>query len=228
MEFLRAVIKAIKKLIIWFFILSVGLVIFYRFVPPPITVLMLIRLKDQAMEDKPLKLKKTWKSLNEISKHMPQAVIAAEDQQFMYHFGMDIEAVEKAYKDNTKGKRLRGGSTITQQTAKNVFLWPGRNYVRKALELYFSFLIEIFWGKERIMEVYLNVIEMGPGIYGTEAAAETYYKKPAASLTKAESALIAATLPNPLRWSPGNPTSYIYGRQSWILRNMNNLEQVEF
>ena len=135
-----------------------------------------------------------------------------------------MEAKKKAWEGNKKGKRIKGASTITQQTVKNVFLWPGRNYVRKGLEAYFTVLVEFLWPKERIMEVYLNVIEMGPGIYGIEAAAQTFYGKPAKKLTRGEAAMIAAVLPNPIRWSPRRPTNYISGRQGWILRQMNNLE----
>ena len=134
--------------------------------------------------------------------------------------------MEKAWENNKKGKRVKGASTISQQTAKNVFLWPGRTMLRKGLEAYFTFLIELIWSKERIMEVYLNVIEMGEGIYGIQAASQTYFKKPAEKLSRNEAALIAAVLPNPRRWSPARPTPYIQGRQSWILRQMNNLPPV--
>jgi monofunctional biosynthetic peptidoglycan transglycosylase len=129
--------------------------------------------------------------------------------------------------DYKTGKRLRGGSTISNQTAKNVFLWPGRNFVRKGLEAYFTVLIELFWSKERILEVYLNVIEMGDGLYGAEAAAQRYFKKPASELTRQEAALIAAILPNPIRWRADHPTAYIKKRQDWILRNMNNLGELK-
>lgn len=164
--------------------------------------------------------------MNHISKNMPQAVVAAEDQKFMDHNGFDWEAMKKAWENNKKGKRIKGASTISQQTAKNVFLWPGRNLIRKGLEAYFTFLIETIWSKERIMEVYLNVIEMGEGVYGIEAAAQTNFKKSAAKLNRNESALIAAVLPNPRRWSPARPTPYIQGRQVWILRQMNNINPV--
>jgi monofunctional biosynthetic peptidoglycan transglycosylase len=190
---------------------------------------MAIRLVEQIFDEKKeVRFKKDWVSIDKISRHMPQAVVAAEDQKFLDHFGFDIEAMEKAWEGNKKGKRIKGASTITQQTAKNVFLWPGRNFIRKGLEAYFTLLMEILWSKERIMEVYLNVIEMGEGIYGIEAAAQAYYKKPAAKLNRQESAMIAAVLPNPRRWRPTRPTPYIYGRQSWILRQMNNINPVGF
>ncbi len=175
-----------------------------------------------------MKLEKTWVPIGEISKHMVQAVVASEDQKFLEHSGFDLEAIEEALKENESGKRLRGGSTISNQTAKNVFLWPGRNYLRKGLEAYFTVLIELIWSKERIMEVYLNVIEVGDGVYGVEAAAQKYYNKPAAQLNRNEAAMIAAILPNPQLWSPARPTAYNYKRQSWILRNMNNLKPVGF
>lgn len=212
----------------WFFILSIGFTVLYRFLPVPITPLMVIRLWEQAFDkEKEMRLKKDWVSISKISKNVPQAVIAAEDQKFMEHNGFDIEAMKKAWENNQKGKRVKGGSTITQQTAKNVFLSPSRNLIRKGLEAYFTFLMELIWSKERIMEVYLNVIEMGEGIYGIEAAAQTYFKKPASKLSRQEAALIAAVLPNPRRWSPARPTAYISGRQAWILRQMNNLKAVE-
>ncbi len=228
MKIFRFLFRLVFKIIIWFFILSIGFTVLYRFLPVPITPLMVIRLWEQAFDEKKeMRLYKDWVSISKISKNVPQAVIAAEDQKFMDHNGFDLEAMKTAWENNQKGKRVKGGSTITQQTAKNVFLSPARNLIRKGLEAYFTFLIELIWSKERIMEVYLNVIEMGEGIYGIEAAAQTYFKKPAAKLSKREAALIAAVLPNPRRWSPARPTAYISGRQAWILRQMNNLEQVE-
>ena len=228
MKVFRFLFRLVFKIIIWFFILSIGFTVLYRFLPVPVTPLMVIRLWEQAFDKKKeMRLKKDWVSISKISKNVPQAVMAAEDQKFMDHNGFDLEAMKTAWENNQKGKRVKGGSTITQQTAKNVFLSPSRNLIRKGLEAYFTFLIELIWSKERIMEVYLNVIEMGEGIYGIEAAAQTYFNKSAAKLSKREAALIAAVLPNPRRWSPAKPTAYISGRQAWILRQMNNLEQVE-
>ncbi|SDY40843.1 MULTISPECIES: monofunctional biosynthetic peptidoglycan transglycosylase [Rhodonellum] len=229
MTIFRKSIRILGKIILWFFIITIGLTIIYRFLPVPVTPLMAIRWVEQVFDkEKEVRFKKDWVSIDKISRHMPQAVVAAEDQKFLDHFGFDREAMEKAWEGNKKGKRIKGASTITQQTAKNVFLWPGRNLIRKGLEAYFTILIEVLWSKERIMEVYLNVIEMGEGIYGIEAAAQTYYKKPAAKLSRQEAAMIAAVLPNPRRWSPARPTPYIYGRQSWILRQMNNINPVGF
>ncbi|AMQ55147.1 monofunctional biosynthetic peptidoglycan transglycosylase [Algoriphagus sanaruensis] len=229
MKIIRWIGKLIFKITLWFLGLSIGLVILYRFVPVPITPLMVIRLVEQGLDpEKELRLYKDWEPITNISKHAAQAVVAAEDQKFLDHRGFDFEAMEKAWEGNKKGKRIKGASTITQQTVKNVFLWPDRSYVRKALEAYFTVLVEVIWSKERIMEVYLNVIEMGDGIYGIEAAAQTYFKRPASKLSRSQAAVIAAVLPNPRRWNPARPTGYIKGRQSWILRQMNNLEPVGF
>jgi monofunctional biosynthetic peptidoglycan transglycosylase len=189
---------------------------------------MLIRLVGQASEGDELKMQKDWEKLNQISPYMVQAVVASEDNNFEKHFGVDFEAIQKARKLNKKGKALRGASTISQQTAKNVFLWPDRSWVRKGLEVYFTGLIEIFWGKKRIMEVYLNVIEMGDGIYGIEAASKYYFHKPASDLNRSEAALIAAILPNPRIYSAKNPSGYIQRKQQRILRAMNHIDKVSF
>jgi len=157
---------------------------------------------------------------------MPRAVIASEDQKFEEHLGFDFEAIKKAnrYNERHKGKKVKGASTISQQTAKNVFLWPARSWVRKGFEVYFTFLIEVCWSKERIMEVYLNVIETGNGIYGVPAAARYYFHKPAAALSMKEAALIAAVLPNPRKWSPSRPTPYIQRKASRITRFMQGVD----
>lgn len=188
-----------------------------------VTPLMITRLFEQAFNEKrDMRLSKKWKPLSEISASMPLAVKASEDQKFEEHFGFDLEAIEKAQKYNAKhkGRRLKGASTISQQTAKNVFLWQGRSWFRKGMEVYFTFLIELFWPKERIMEMYLNVIEMGDGIYGVEAASQEYFKKPASKLNNSEAALIAACLPNPRKWNPAKPTRYIQRKKTWILKHM--------
>ena len=210
----------IKKVVLYFFIFSIGITIIYRFVPPPLTFLMLQRVLEQKFDGKEMKLQKDWVPIEEISTFMQRAVIASEDQHFISHWGFDLEAIEKAYNSNKKSKRIKGGSTITQQTAKNVFLWPARSYIRKALEAYFTILIELFWSKERILEVYLNSIEMGDGVYGIEAASQHYFNKPAKDLSKRESAAIAAILPNPRKWSASKPNAYIQKRQFRILKKM--------
>ena len=204
------------------------LTLIYRFVPPPFTYLMLQRLVEQKIDGESFKLKKEWVDIEHISPYLVRAVIASEDQHFNEHWGFDLEALQKAYQHNQKSKKVKGGSTISQQVAKNVFLWPGRSYVRKGLEAYFTILIEITWSKKRIMEIYLNEIEMGNGIYGAEAAAEHYFHKPAKSLSKRESALIAAVLPNPIKWSPANPNAYIQKREYRILRAMRYVGKPEY
>lgn len=220
----KRVLRFVGKLTMWFVIITVGWVIIYRFVPPPVTYLMTKRLYEQFRDDKPLKLKKQWRSLNEISAHLPSAAIAAEDQRFLAHNGFDWEAIQRAYRQNQQGNRMRGGSTISQQTAKNVFLWPGRSWVRKGFEAYFTVLIEIFWGKKRIMEVYLNVAEMGIGVYGAEAAAWYYFDKPASDLTRYEAALIATILPNPTQYPVRNPGPYVSRRARQVMRYMRPVE----
>lgn len=212
--------RFLRKLMLYFLISSFILTLIYRFVPPPFTYLMLQRLVEQKIDGESLKLKKNWVDIEHISPYLVRAVIASEDQHFNEHWGFDLEALQKAYKHNQKSKKVKGGSTISQQVAKNVFLWPGRSYIRKGLEAYFTILIEITWSKKRIMEIYLNEIEMGNGIYGAEAAAQQYFHKPAKSLSKRESALIAAVLPNPIKWSPAKPNAYIQRREYRILRAM--------
>jgi monofunctional biosynthetic peptidoglycan transglycosylase len=227
---LKRIWRILLKIVLWYFILSIATVIIYRFVPPPFTPLMIIRLFEQKSEGKDLKLKKDWVALNEISASLPLAVITSEDQKFEDHYGFDIEAIEKAQKFNErhKGKRVKGASTISQQTAKNVFLTQSRSWLRKGFEVYFTFLIEVCWSKERIMEMYLNEIEMGDGIYGAEAAAQNYFHKPARKLSNAEAALIAACLPNPRKWSPARPTPYILRKKDWILRHMRSIDVKDF
>jgi monofunctional biosynthetic peptidoglycan transglycosylase len=227
---IKKISRIVLKVFLWFIGLSVITTLIYRFVPPPVTPLMLIRLVDQMVSGDELRLKKDWESLDNISPKLSQAVIAAEDQKFAEHHGFDFEAIEKAMKNNERKRKkvIKGGSTISQQTAKNVFLWPGRSWVRKGFEAYFTVLIELLWSKERIMEMYLNEIEMGNGIYGAEAASQFYFKKPASKLSASQAALIAACLPNPRRWTPVKPNGYIQRKQGWILRNMNNLGRVEY
>ena len=225
---LKKIYRFLRKLMLYFFIGSVALTIIYRFVPPPFTYLMIQRLVEQKMDGEDLKLRKDWVSIDKMSPYLVRAVIASEDQHFNEHWGFDIEALQKAYQHNQKSKKVKGGSTISQQVAKNVFLWPGRSYFRKGLEAYFTILLEITWSKKRIMEIYLNEIEMGNGIYGAEAAAKKYFRKPAKDLSKRESALIAAVLPNPIRWTPANPNAYIQRRQYRILRAMRYVGKPEY
>jgi len=213
--------------VFFFFISTIFVTIVYRFVRPPVTPLQLIRVAEQISEGEKISMKRDWVKLKDISPNMPRAVIASEDNNFQKHHGIDFEAIKKARELNKKRKRKLGASTISQQTAKNVFLWPDRTWLRKGMEVYFTGLIEIFWGKRRIMEVYLNVIEMGDGIYGVEMASQKFFRKPASDLTRSEAALIAAVLPNPRRWSPEKPSSYIQRRQQNILRVMGQVGKIE-
>ena len=185
-------------------------ILLYWFVPPPITPLMLIRLVEGEG------LSKDWTPLSRVAPAVPAAVIAAEDNRFCEHSGFDWNAIQEAYEDFQDGSELRGASTITMQTAKNLFLWPGRSYVRKALEAFLTPQLELLWSKRRVIEVYLNVAEWGPGVYGIEAAARAHFGKTAADLGGREAALLAAVLPNPRRWSPARPTAYIARRADTI------------
>lgn len=229
MSIFKRILKWIGRLIVGFFALSIFFTIIFKFVPVPITPLMVIRMWEQSQdENREVRLNKSWTSIDNISRHLPQALVAGEDQKFLTHKGFDTEAIQKAIEGNKAGKKIKGGSSISQQTAKNMFLWPGRTYLRKGLEAYFTVLIEFFWSKERIMEVYLNVIEMGDGIYGVEAASQTFFNKSAADVSKQEAALLAAIVPGPLMWNPSRPTAYNRQRQAWISRQMGNLEPVGF
>ena len=202
-------------------------VVILRFVPVYFTPLMFIRCAEQMKEGESLKLEHTWVTLDDMSKYMPVAVMASEDQRFMSHHGFDYNAIEQAARHNRTGKRMHGASTITQQTAKNVFLWPGRSWLRKGLEAYFTVLIELTWSKQRIMEVYLNSIEMGNGIYGADAVAREHFGKKASELSRDECALIAATLPNPRVYSSKHPSPYMLKRQRQIKQQMRHIPLLE-
>ncbi len=216
-RFFSHIMRFFWKLIIWFNIISLFFVVLYKFVPVPYTPLMVIRYFENKSAGKNIETKHHWVPIEDISKNLQKAVIASEDGRFFEHNGLDFSAMRKAAVGNFKGKKLKGGSTITQQTAKNVFLWQGRSYFRKALEAYYTVLIELVWGKQRILEVYLNSIEMGDGIYGAEAATQHWYKRDCKSLTRMQAAGIAAILPNPRRFSP-NGSAYISRKQSKIAR----------
>jgi monofunctional biosynthetic peptidoglycan transglycosylase len=220
-KILATIWTIVWKTVLAFIVVSIVSVIIFRWVPVPLTPLMLIRDVQQLTSDKGIVMEHDWVPLKEISPKLQLAVVCSEDQNYLKHFGFDWGAIQKAMKENEQGKRIRGASTITQQTAKNVFLWQGRSYLRKGLELWFTLLIEVFWSKERIMEVYLNSIEMGNGIYGAEAAAQHWFHKPAKKLTKDEAAAIAAILPNPLRFKANPPSTYVSGRKAWIKQQMN-------
>lgn len=221
---LKKIFKYIRWIVAMLFISSILAVVAYRFIPVYFTPLMFSRCFDQIDKGDDVKLYHTWIPLAEMPKSMPVAVIASEDQRFLQHHGFDYQAIEAAALDHLEGgKKLRGGSTISQQTAKNVFLWQGRSWVRKGLEAYFTFLIEILWSKERIMEVYLNSIEMGDGIYGVQAVAEQNFDVDAKNLTRSDCALIAATLPNPRRFSSKTPGPYMRKRLRQVEQQMRHI-----
>lgn len=225
---IRFLLKWLRRLVCFFLLSTIGITLLYRFVPVYITPLMVIRCVQQKMEGKKMILHHEWVPLTEISPALPLAVVASEDNRFLQHHGFDFREIEKAVKENETRKKKRGASTITQQTAKNVFLWPASSYVRKGFEVYFTFLIELMWGKERIMEVYLNSIEMGDGIYGAQAVAKYHFHTTAARLTRSQCALVAATLPNPIRFNSASPSGYMLKRQGQILSLMGKIAPVEF
>jgi monofunctional glycosyltransferase len=203
---------------------SLGSVLLFRWVNPPIGTLMIEDMIAAWVSREPgYSLRHEWADLERISPNMALAVLAAEDQKFPEHFGFDVAAIEKAYERNQRSKRVRGASTISQQVAKNLFLWPGRSYVRKGLEAYFTVLIETCWPKRRILEMYLNLAEFGRGTYGAEAAARRYFRKPAASLRRSEAALLAAVLPNPRIYRADAPSAFVERRRTWILMQMRAL-----
>jgi monofunctional biosynthetic peptidoglycan transglycosylase len=218
---LGKIFRIIWKTCLLFVILSITSVVVYKWVLVPITPLMVIRCIEQKSEGKEIMMKHDWVSLQKISPQLQLAVVCSEDQNYLKHSGFDFGAIQKALKENERGKRVRGGSTITQQTAKNVFLWQGRSYLRKGLEAWFTLLIEFFWNKERIMEVYLNSIEMGNGIYGAESASQFWFKKSASNLSKDEAAAIAAILPSPLNYKANPANNYIQKRKAWVKQQMN-------
>ena len=224
MEFLRKLQKVMRWIVLLFFGSTILAVFAYKWCPVYITPLMLIRCAQQVKHGEQIRLKHHWVPLDSMSIYMPVAVMASEDQRFLDHNGFDMVEINKALEERRSGKRNRGASTISQQTAKNVFLWPGHSWVRKGLEAYFTFLIEIVWGKERIMEVYLNSIEMGDGIYGAEAVAQQHFGRSSLNLTRPNCALIAATLPNPIKFSSQNPSSYMLRRQTAIMRQMRHID----
>lgn len=226
--FLGKIAYILKFMLLFGLVFSIFSVALLRFCNPPFTPLMLLRAGEEVVHGKLPRIYKEWKNIEEIAPVFPRAIMASEDQNFFNHYGFDLAAIQKAYRHNTKGGKMKGASTLSQQVAKNVFLWPGRSWLRKGLEVYFTLLIETFWSKKRIMEVYLNIAETGKGIYGVEAASRTYFKRPSAKVTMSQAALIAAILPNPRKWSPTSPSSYIYKRQSWIIVNMNCLGGLDF
>ncbi len=221
---MRTFLLHLRNALIFFFVSTVLMTIALRWVPVYMTPLMIIRCVEHLAEGDLPRMHHQWVPLTEISRHAPQAVMASEDNLFLQHNGFDFEQISNAIAEERRTGRRRGASTISQQTAKNVFLWNGGGWVRKGFEVYFTFLIEHIWGKQRIMEVYLNSIETGDGIYGVEAVARINFGKPASKLTAGESALIAATLPSPLKRDSANPTKYLNKRRRQIVDLMGKIE----
>lgn len=221
---LRTVKLLFAKLVLSLFLLSIIWVLLYKWVDPPATLHMIKRRAEagKAGANDPT-IKHTFVALEEMSDQLPLAVIASEDQLFLEHNGFDVEAILDAFQRNRKGTTIRGGSTISQQVSKNVFLWHGRSYLRKAVEAYFTVLIELIWGKERIIEVYLNIAEMGDGVFGVEAASQLYFNKPAKDVGRKQAALLAAVLPNPIKYSAKNPSSFVLRKRNRIARAMGRL-----
>ena len=215
---MKKILKTTTIAILALILSSIAIVILYKYIPIPATPLMISR---NISEETPINYK--WTPLEDISPNLAIAVVASEDNLFTTHHGFDFEQIRIARKEAQKGKRQRGASTISQQTAKNVFLWNGRSWLRKGLEAYFTLLIETIWGKQRIMEVYLNCIEMGNGIYGAKAVAAKNFGTTPDKLTRNQCALIAATLPNPRKFNSAKPSKYMLKREQDILKNMKNL-----
>jgi monofunctional biosynthetic peptidoglycan transglycosylase len=211
------------KAALFLFLASVLMVLALRWIPPLTSGVMMERRVTALVSGKHYDVDYRWTPWSRIARHAGIAVIASEDQNFLTHRGFDVESIQKAMDAHEKGARLRGASTISQQVAKNVFLWSGRTFVRKGLEAYFTVLIETLWPKRRILEVYLNVAEMGDGVFGVEAASQRYFKKPASKLTASDAALLAAVLPNPIRLRAGRPSAYVEERRGWILQQMGQL-----
>ena len=209
--------KKIKKLIYIIILANILFIIWGKFFNPPITFTQVGGLLEYG------KLQRNYITFDEMGNNVKKAVIAAEDQSFFNHKGFDYKAIEKAMQHNQQGKKIRGGSTISQQTAKNVFLWQGRSWIRKGFETVYTFMIELLWGKDVILERYLNSIEMGRGVFGVEAASQYYFNKNAKNLTKSEAAWIATILPNPQKYDPKNPSAYLNKKHRWIMRQMNNI-----
>ena len=225
---IRRIFRWFWKAMLWFFGLSVVSVIVFKWVPIPFTPLMVTRIVEFKMDGGDAIYSHDWVPLEEISPNLQKAVIASEDGNFLKHSGFDFKAMQKAFKNNNRGKKLKGGSTISQQTAKNVFLWQGRSYLRKGLEAYFTLMIELIWGKKRIIEVYLNIAETGKMTFGVEAASRKYYGHSAEELSTTEAARLAACLPNPIRFSVASPSGYVNKRTQTIKRQMKALGGKKF
>lgn len=220
---LRSYFRHFSKALLWFAAGSVLLVLIFRWVPPPATALMVERKIESWFDGEPIDLQRSWRPWEEISDELKVAVIAGEDQKFAEHWGFDIGAIQAAFAHNERGGTLRGASTLSQQVSKNLFLWSGRSWLRKGLEAWFTALIEVLWPKQRILEVYLNSAEWDKGVFGAEAAAQHHFNVSAARLSRQQSSLLAAVLPNPRQWDASHPSSYVARRAGWIRQQMRQL-----
>lgn len=223
-----SIIKAVLKFFLLMFISSVIIVFLLRWINPITSSIMVQRQIESIFTGEFEYIKYSWVDYDDCSSYLPLAFVAAEDQNFPNHFGFDLGEIKKALKQYERGKRIRGASTITQQVAKNLFLWEGKSLVRKAVEAYFTVIIELLWDKKRILEVYMNIAELGNMIFGVKMASIVYYKKLPAKVSPAQAALLAAVLPNPIRFSVLKPSGYVRGRQNWILKQMNSLGGIEY
>lgn len=220
---LRNLLRRLLRALLLFAAVSIVLVLVFRWLPPPGTALMLERKVQSWVSGEPIDLQREWVSWDQISDDLKVAVIAGEDQKFASHWGFDIPAIQAALAFNERGGNVRGASTLTQQVAKNLFLWPGRSWLRKGLEAWFTGLMELFWTKQRILEVYLNSAEWGQGVFGAQAAARYHFGVQASQLSRQQAAQLAAVLPSPLKWNAGKPSTYVASRAGWIRRQMSQL-----
>jgi len=228
MKRLRRILLVLMIIVLGLGALSIAMTVLFRFVPPPVSALMIERRMDAWQAGRQYSSHYQWVEFDRIAPPMAAAVIAAEDQNFSSHHGFDWDAIQRAMDYDENGNKLRGASTMTQQTAKNLFLWPDRNWLRKGFEAYLTVLLEGLWGKRRILETYLNIVEFGDGIYGVEAASQRFFHKSSVHLTPEDAALLAAVLPNPHRLKANAPSNYVRERQQWILRQMRQLGGVSF
>lgn len=219
----RSLFRRLLKLLLWLMLASALLVLALRWIPPPGTALMIERKVDSWLDSQPIDLQRSWRPWSELPDDLKMAVIAGEDQKFAEHWGFDVAAIQAALEHNQQGGSLRGASTLSQQVAKNLFLWSGRSWLRKGLEVWFTGLIEVLWPKQRILEVYLNSVEWSDGVFGAEAAARHHFKLGAPYLSRQQASLLAAVLPNPREWSASRPSAHINRRASWIRQQMRQL-----
>jgi monofunctional biosynthetic peptidoglycan transglycosylase len=220
MDKLKLVLSIFLKIIIILFVGSIISVLLLAILPPVTTAFIII---DDWTNENKYEIQYQWVSWENISLYVPLALICAEDQKFLDHFGFDLESIEEAWDERQQGKRFRGASTISQQVVKNLFLWPGKSFIRKGLEAYFTLLIELFWSKKRILEMYVNIAQFGKGVYGVQAAGQKYFKKNASKITYYQAALMGAVLPNPVRFKINRPSKYVNERTEWILQQMDQL-----